>query len=117
MDQSFNDLLAYEETIENYIKALKELTKGTEIVIYLVYFPQFPKNPHPGTYQSTIMYVYFKLVITMGKKEDATATGKAEGVQRQKLADLEKIIEKTCLGIQVLFVCDVIRNIKLLQTV
>lgn len=57
MDQNFNDLAAYEETIENYIKTLKELSKGTEVVIYLVYFPHFPKNPHPSTYSSKIISI------------------------------------------------------------
>lgn len=40
-------------------------------------------------------------MITIGKKEDGGA--KVEVGQRKRLADLEKIIEKTCLGISVLF--------------
>lgn len=49
MDSYFNDLASYEDTIENYIKELKDAQKNREVVIYLVPFPKLPKYPHPIT--------------------------------------------------------------------
>jgi len=52
MDQYFNDLASYEDTIDNYIKLFKELQKNKEPLIYLIHFPQLPKFPHPLTRSS-----------------------------------------------------------------
>ncbi len=102
MDQAFNDLVAYEDTIENYIKVGKDLQKNKEILVYLVYFPHLPKGPHSYTKQSTFISLYH-IVITLGKKEGLEG-GDFNIGKKSRAPAIDTVLNTICEGLPVSFV-------------
>ena len=111
LDHSFNDLAAYDDTIENYIKVTKELQKNKEPVIFLVYFPQLPKNPHPDTKQSIPFKYPICLVITLRKKEEMESK-EFHLKGKKSMLELNDVLKGICGGLSVWQNSTTYRNIK-----
>ena len=56
MDQNFNDMSTYDDSIENFIKDFNDIQKNKEPIVFLVYYPQLHKYPHPGTRASKMKF-------------------------------------------------------------